>query len=205
MTYWQTHGLNDPALDPYGDSLALFGLPLTRPQMVTNSSGDTVLTQWFERARFEWHPNKPDQFKVLLGLLGNELRAPSGAPVPGDLATARTTLVTYFSALHEGRYREAVQFYGGSYETLRDWNPDVAADHDAVLLERGCQSNGLRCLTVRRIVQEEALSGREFRFVVEFSNRDGSLFRHATRTQFTYTVTKIGDRFLVEGLPVYVS
>lgn len=42
--------------------------------METNASGDTVLTQWFERARFEWHPNNPDQFKVLLGLLGAGVR-----------------------------------------------------------------------------------------------------------------------------------
>jgi hypothetical protein len=73
-TYWETHGLKVPGLDAYGRSLQLFGLPLTTPRMETNASGDTVLTQWFERARFEWHPQKPDPFKVLLGLLGNELR-----------------------------------------------------------------------------------------------------------------------------------
>jgi hypothetical protein len=72
-TYWSTHGLNDPALTAYGRSLALFGLPLSEPRQETNPSGDTVLTQWFERARFEWHPDKPDQYKVLLGLLGNEV------------------------------------------------------------------------------------------------------------------------------------
>jgi TolB protein len=33
-----------------------------------------VLTQWFERARFEWHPNNPAEFKVLLGRLGDEVR-----------------------------------------------------------------------------------------------------------------------------------
>ncbi len=71
-TYWETHGLLDPRLDSYGRSLALFGLPLTAPRMETNHSGHTVLTQWFERARFEWHPDNLDQFKVLLGLLGNE-------------------------------------------------------------------------------------------------------------------------------------
>lgn len=76
-TNWQTHGLRDPRLNIYEQSLALFGLPLTEPRMETNASGDTVLTQWFERARFEWHPGKPDQFKVLLGLLGNEVRAVS--------------------------------------------------------------------------------------------------------------------------------
>ena len=79
-TYWQTHGLRDPRLNAYGRSLALFGFPLTEPRLETNSSGDTVLTQWFERARFEWHPNNPAQFRVLLGLLGHEVRHGATAP-----------------------------------------------------------------------------------------------------------------------------
>jgi hypothetical protein len=41
------------------EALALFGYPITEPAMETNSSGDTVLTQWFERARFECHPTIP--------------------------------------------------------------------------------------------------------------------------------------------------
>ena len=87
-TYWQGRGLSDPALDTYGRSLALFGLPLTEPYMETNSSGDTVLTQWFERARFEWHPTNPQAYKVLLGLLGNELRtAPTDTTVPANWTT----------------------------------------------------------------------------------------------------------------------
>lgn len=81
-SYWSSHGLNDPKLDAYGRSLQLFGLPLTSPKLETNSAGDTVLTQWFERARFEWHPDQPDAFKVLLGLLGTELRANLPAPAP---------------------------------------------------------------------------------------------------------------------------
>ncbi len=71
--YWETHGLHDPQLDAYQRSLALFGLPLTQPRAETNSSGDTVLTQWFERARFEWHPGNPTEYKVLLGRLGDEI------------------------------------------------------------------------------------------------------------------------------------
>jgi hypothetical protein len=74
-TYWETHGLKISGLDRYGRSLQLFGLPLSSPHMETNSSGDTVLTQWFERARFEWHPNNPSEYKVLLGLLGSEVLA----------------------------------------------------------------------------------------------------------------------------------
>ena len=79
-TYWLTHSLADPRLDPYGRSLALFGLPITEPRMETNPSGDTVLTQWFERARFEFHPDNPPEYRVLLGLLGSEARETPMAP-----------------------------------------------------------------------------------------------------------------------------
>ena len=75
-TYWESHGLQDPALNAYGKSLALFGLPLSEPGIETNADGDTVVTQWFERARFEWHPNNPPAFKVLLGRLGSEVARP---------------------------------------------------------------------------------------------------------------------------------
>ncbi|HEY1012742.1 MAG TPA: GerMN domain-containing protein [Herpetosiphonaceae bacterium] len=74
-TYWENHGLALPGVSKFGRSLQLFGLPLTEPKMETNANGDTVLTQWFERARFEWHPNNPNEFKVLLGLLGKEVLA----------------------------------------------------------------------------------------------------------------------------------
>jgi len=84
--YWESHGLKIPVLDQYGRSLQLFGLPLTEPKMETNASGATVLTQWFERARFEWHPGNPNEYKVLLGLLGSELRG--GAPAPAPLNPA---------------------------------------------------------------------------------------------------------------------
>ncbi|MBV9787472.1 MAG: PD40 domain-containing protein, partial [Chloroflexi bacterium] len=50
-------------------------------------------TQWYERARFEWHPNQSDPaFRVLLGLLGNELRGPysAGSDLPLDAPWVRT-------------------------------------------------------------------------------------------------------------------
>lgn len=89
-SYWQTHGLQQTGLNSYERSLALFGLPLTEPGVETNSSGDMVWTQWFERARFEWHPDKPDPFKVLLGRLGVELRSSNGTP-PSSTPTGQPT------------------------------------------------------------------------------------------------------------------
>lgn len=73
--YWRTHGLQlDGQLAITAqESLALFGYPISEPQLETNSSGDRVLTQWFERARFEYHPNNPEAYRVLLGRLAAEL------------------------------------------------------------------------------------------------------------------------------------
>lgn len=56
------------------ESLALFGYPISEPEMERNANGDQVLTQWFERARFEYHPTNPEPYTVLLGRLGTELR-----------------------------------------------------------------------------------------------------------------------------------
>ncbi len=90
LSYWRGHGLGDGRLSSYGRSLALFGLPLTEPRMETNSSGDTVMTQWFERARFEDHGSGTGKPGVLLGLLGNEFRtpAPTASSCP-DVPVAR--------------------------------------------------------------------------------------------------------------------
>ena len=75
LTYYKTHGLefDGKAGFSWDESLALFGLPLTQASLETNSSGQRVLTQWFERARFEYHPNNPAPYRVLLGRLGFEL------------------------------------------------------------------------------------------------------------------------------------
>ncbi|HEX8703284.1 MAG TPA: hypothetical protein VF815_30890 [Myxococcaceae bacterium] len=71
LTYWQNNGLRQEGpvtLTADQRSLARFGLPLTEERLETNPDGGTVVTQWFERARFEYHPN----VGVLLGRLGAE-------------------------------------------------------------------------------------------------------------------------------------
>jgi hypothetical protein len=77
--YWSNHGLDfgdDGA--SFRESLALFGYPLSEPMMETNGDGDTVLTQYFERAVFEWHPDNPIEWQVLLRRLGAEEVAARG-------------------------------------------------------------------------------------------------------------------------------
>ncbi len=78
--YWSEHGLEFDGRPgtSNAESLALFGYPISEPQLETNAAGDSVLTQWFERARFEYHPNNPQPFTVLLGRLGADLRPERG-------------------------------------------------------------------------------------------------------------------------------
>jgi glucose/arabinose dehydrogenase len=63
------------------ESLALFGLPLSDAQEEDTPAGKFTV-QWFERARFELHPENQPPYDVLLGLLGSELRGRPSAPPP---------------------------------------------------------------------------------------------------------------------------
>jgi hypothetical protein len=72
LTAWRANGLE---LGDLGiserESLALFGLPIS-PLQEEDIEGQTYQVQWFERARFELHPENAPPFDVLLGLLGRE-------------------------------------------------------------------------------------------------------------------------------------
>ena len=71
LSYWRSNGLEFDGRGgkSYAESLALFGQPLSPPQVEEVAPGVFVTVQWFERARFEDH----GAGRVLLGLLGNEL------------------------------------------------------------------------------------------------------------------------------------
>ena len=136
------------------------------------------------------------------------------AMATADLQQARTTLTTYFSALHAGRYAEVTKYYGGGYEVLSSWQPNLNPNDHMRLFKNACLSGRLMCLEVRAVVQEEVVSPSEFKFVVEFKNEDGSLFVRGpccgasetampSQFQFPYLVVKTwNDRFLVQGLPL---
>ncbi len=64
LQYWNDNG-----------GLATYGFPITNAQNeIDPETGRTFLTQWFERNRFELHPeNTGTKYEVLLGLLGKDL------------------------------------------------------------------------------------------------------------------------------------
>jgi hypothetical protein len=71
---WRANGIqidNKKSISE-AESLALFGMPISEQQTETLSDGKQYVVQWFERARFELHPENSAPYDVLLGLLGNE-------------------------------------------------------------------------------------------------------------------------------------
>jgi Tol biopolymer transport system component len=68
--YWHSHGLEfgDAGIS-HRESLALFGYPISE-EFVDPATG--LVTQYFERAVFEYHPDNPEPYKVLLRRLGAE-------------------------------------------------------------------------------------------------------------------------------------
>jgi len=108
--YWMTHGLEFDGRPgtSYQESLALFGLPITEPFQVM-IEGETFQVQWFERARFEWHPNNPDPYKVLLGRLGAELLA--APPTNADVAPAVQAVLDFYTAINARAYDRAYQLW----------------------------------------------------------------------------------------------
>ncbi|HEX2915861.1 MAG TPA: sialidase family protein [Chloroflexia bacterium] len=67
--YWEKNG-----------GLAIYGYPISEEFYELNpDDGKTYVVQYFERNRFEYHPeNKGTQYEVLLGLLGNTLLKQKG-------------------------------------------------------------------------------------------------------------------------------
>ncbi|HSH77231.1 MAG TPA: hypothetical protein VLA19_01715 [Herpetosiphonaceae bacterium] len=68
----------------YG-GLPVFGYPKSEPFQERNpDTGQTYWVQYFERNRFEFQPDKPADFRVLLGRLGEQYRIDNPGKVNGD-------------------------------------------------------------------------------------------------------------------------
>jgi Tol biopolymer transport system component len=84
---WRANGLELDGMPgtTEAESLALFGQPIS-PLQIEAIDGQAYEVQWFERARFERHPENAPPFHVLFGLLGNVLRPRDIPTPPGRIA-----------------------------------------------------------------------------------------------------------------------
>jgi hypothetical protein len=106
LTYWNTHG-----------GLAQQGYPLTEAHNeVSPLNGKTYMTQYFERAVFEEHPENAAPYDVLLSLLGSlryTVKYPAGAT--GEKANTQAGAVKFPETGHTvgGKFLDYWKSHGG--------------------------------------------------------------------------------------------
>ncbi|HEY8599891.1 MAG TPA: glycosyl hydrolase family 18 protein [Thermomicrobiales bacterium] len=130
LRYWQQYG-----------GLAQFGLPRTREFQERSPYDNKLYTvQYFERARFEHHPENSDpQYQVLLGLLGRDFHRPDPPAPPKEGAA-------YFaSSGHNlsGPFRDYWVSHGGLFvsglpitEEFTEINPEDGKSYTVQYFER---------------------------------------------------------------------
>lgn len=141
---------------------------------------------------------------------------PTLAPtsLPSTAGEAQDVLIQFFNLMNAKQYAEADSLYGGDYEQLQIFNPDVKPADHASLWAGACEQAGLQCLKVGKATFL-SLQGDTYVFQVEFSNADGSLFvlgpccgadetEMPPVSQFEYRVSRADDgTFRVLDLPPY--
>jgi len=128
---------------------------------------------------------------------------------------AHDVLINFLTFLHTKNYAEAAPLYGGEYEALQVFNPEIDPEDPVALWTWVCDNQLLQCLEVRSATFKE-LVGEAYIFQVEFNNPEGSLFVlgpccGATETEmppvsrFEFTVTRnSAGSFVVMNTPPYV-
>ncbi|MFM2310488.1 MAG: hypothetical protein RLY87_2610 [Chloroflexota bacterium] len=117
---WRQYGLEmdgQPGISE-AESLALFGLPLSGVQTERLGDGNEYQVQWFERARFEIHPENAAPYDILFGLLGNETRDHVPATAPSDLPILGAPSGTVGEAIRVLAPRAAANGY--SYDDVKN-------------------------------------------------------------------------------------
>lgn len=135
--------------------------------------------------------------------------------LPSTAGEAQDALVSFLTLLHTGDYAKAVPLYGGDYEPLLVFNPEIDPNDHVALWAWVCENKLLQCLEVRSTTFQQ-LVGDAYIFQVEFNNPDGSLFvlgpccgANETEmppvSQFEFTVTRNSEgQFVVMNTPPYV-
>jgi len=135
--------------------------------------------------------------------------------LPSIASEAQEVLVKFLTSLHTKNYADAVPLYGGEYDQLQVFNPELDPNDHLALWTWTCDNQLLQCLEVRSTTFKE-LRGDTYVFQVEFNNPDGSLFvlgpccgANLTDmppvSQFEYIVSRNAEhRFVVMNTPPYV-
>lgn len=137
LAAWRANGLDLDGQPGKSESenLALFGLPLGDASLET-IQGQQYMVQWFERARFEVHPENQPPYNVLLGLLGAEVTNSSSPSQPRETPLPSVPEQIAFQSNRDGQdevylmnvdgsdQQRLTQGSEDSYSREPTWSPD---------------------------------------------------------------------------------
>jgi len=112
-------------------------------------------------------------------------------------------LKEYFELLAKEDYEAAISYYGGSYEELEGYAPNVDPKDKPALYKNYVQVTGGALVRLDEIIKKEEVNSGHYNYVVSFETPDGEIFRNGQ--QYEYTVKKIDGRFKVMELIPYVA
>ena len=133
---------------------------------------------------------------------------------------AEQTAVSFFKDLSAGHYAQADALYAGEYEPLISFSSLISPTDHVALWKNACESSGLQCLPIDRIISTERYPITQtnpqaaFKITVEFRDRSGKTFMQSACygadattmppvSKFTVDVVERDGKFHVSSLPVY--
>lgn len=194
--------------DDLAQALADFGSCEDQAARLSGRLADLQL--WFDSWQdyvYSWAQPQFVQYQLELELL----RPLVPLPDTPEARQSREALEAFLAATHEGDYVTAASLYGGSYESLIDWNPPVDPADGPALFASAC-AHQLRCeLAVRRVLAGSIQPGM-YTFYVEFETDDGEPWTMGpccgsetdpTVSQFPFVVSWTADGPRVLTTPIY--
>ncbi len=111
-------------------------------------------------------------------------------------------LQSYFDSIANNDFKAVVSLYGGDYDLLQSYNPDISPTDYESLFRNFINHNGGQIVKIEQIHDKKNISDDEFQFDVTFT-QEGEKFRNGLH--YTYTVKKINGQWKVMELPPYLS
>jgi hypothetical protein len=89
---------------------------------------------------------------------------------------SKTALIDFHQSLNQGQYDQAAALYGGSYEILQGYNPEMDPSGREELLQSACTMNGFICLPIHEANLVSTSIPGDYVYEVTFKNSDGTTF-----------------------------